>query len=718
MPSNDPSLEEFLSQARMLERKGDFARAEGIYRDILEKWPDDPRARRRLKALGALTGAGAGLAADKPRQSQIDEVVALYNQGRLPEALAYVSALVDRFPNAAQLHNIQGAVNARLGRFPETLACYQKALALKPEYAEVHNNLANTLARLGRHEEAIASYGEALKLKPDYAEAHNNMGSARHQLGRYEEAIACYRQALKIAPAYAEAHNNLGNALSDLDRPDEARACFSRALELNPGLAEAHNNLGNAFRKLGKIQSAMESFADATRVNSEYADAWNNLGTSLNELGRSDQALECFARAVKLRPGFAAAHANLGNTLSDLGRHPEAIACYQAAIHFQPGFAQWHNNLGNALYDLGRFDDAEASYTRALELDPGFAQAHYNLGLVATCSAGDPRLDRMLALRAQSDISEQDAMFLDFALGKACEELGDMDKAFSYLSQGNRLKKKAIGYEISADRARFSQIREMFWMDGLRGLRPAEAPTGEGKQPIFIVGMPRSGTTLVEQILASHPRVHGGGERQALTRILNPVLDKMASENNALLDPRLIAQVWNAYLEPLQRNPAEAAYITDKMPGNFMWIGFLLSANPDVKIIHVRRDPVATCWSIFKHQFGDSGNGYAYDQLDVAEYYNLYADLMDYWNKAFPGRIFELNYESLTENQEQETRRLLDYCGLDWDPACLDFHKTTRAVQTLSGQQVRRSMYTGSSQAWRKVEAQLQPMIGVLGARS
>lgn len=239
---------------------------------------------------------------------------------------------------------------------------------------------------------------------------------------------------------------------------------------------------------------------------------------------------------------------------------------------------------------------------------------------------------------------------------------------------------------------------------------------GEGftRSPIFIVGMPRSGTSLAEQILASHSQVFGGGELEDLGRILGPVVQQEPPGTKEQINTQMLVSLRNTYLNELASRPGDTPFITDKMPTNFKWIGFLLSVMPGVKIINMQRDPVATCWSIFKLQF--RGSGYTNDLVDIAEYYKLYLDLMEFWRKEFPDQIYDLDYEALTKNQEQETLRLLEYCGLEWEQQCLEFYNTERAVRTLSDKQVRQKMYTGSSEVWRKYEAQLSPLLEALNS--
>jgi len=320
----------------------------------------------------------------------------------------------------------------------------------------------------------------------------------------------------------------------------------------------------------------------------------------------------------------------------------------------------------------------------------------------------------MLELIANPSISENNKKHLSFALGKAYDDIGDAESCFQHLLEGNRLRKKELGYDINSDKRLFSRIKSIFAADELPTIEETQPVTERKKQPIFIVGMPRSGTTLVEQVLASHSQVYGADELEILDRIVRQILGNIHKVHFDKLTMDVVRDVRNVYLAKLDILGDDEPRITDKMPLNFMWTGFILTAMPEAKVINLQRDPVATCWSIFKHYFSSKGGGFAYDLVDIAEFYKLYIDLMDFWQGRFPNQIYDLNYEALTENQEKETRKLLNYCGLGWEDQCLAFHKTKRAVKTASSVQVRQEMYKGSSETWRKYETLIQPMIQAL----
>ncbi len=527
------------------------------------------------------------------------------------------------------------------------------------------------------------------------------LGAAIAGLGHPDRAIGYYMNAIEIDPKSADAYNNLAAVLLDLGRHREALGTLAKAIDIKPEFAIAHNNMGNALRNLGRPREAIESYETALELAPTYAEAHNNLGITYSQLGMLKEAIESFTSAITIEAGFVVAHNNLGNALREFGRVREAVDCFENALRLAPEFVEAHNNLGNSLSVLGRRDEAVASFHKALELNPDFAGAHRNLSLAKTYVPGDAQIDHMLGLIERDGLSDDDRMQLSFALGKAYEDLGEWDKAFAYFSEANRIAKQAGGYALADDENAFAQLKGWF----PEGASAVGGAAEQATTPVFIVGMPRSGTALVEQILASHSDVYGAGELSLLERAVR------SGARKEVQDPlSQLASIRETYQAGLADIGISEPYVTDKMPLNFRWIGFICTAMPGARIVHVERDPRATCWSIFKHHFPSHGHGFANDLQDLAGFYKLYRGLMAFWCERFPGRIYDLNYEALTENQEDETRKLLEYVGLEWEDACLEFHKTERAVQTSSSSQVRQAMYRGSSDAWRNYEDHLGPL--------
>jgi len=524
--------------------------------------------------------------------------------------------------------------------------------------------------------------------------------------GAPDQAMQLYRAVLKKFPGNKRAIEGL----KSLTRPKPNQG----QIALNTGPTQEQINGLIALYQRGRLQDALEQGAALAERHPNVPLILNILGAANAGLGRLDQAVARYTKALQIKPDFAEAHNNLGNALKALGKHEEAIASYTKTLQIKPDFAEAHNNLGIALSELGMHEEAIASHTKALQIKPDYADAQRTLGVIKNYKIGDPQVAQMLELIANPSISENNKKHLSFALGKAYDDIGDAESCFQHLLEGNRLRKKELGYDINSDKRLFSRIKSIFAADELPTIEETQSVTERKKQPIFIVGMPRSGTTLVEQVLASHSQVYGADELEILDRIVRQILGNIHKVHFDKLTMDVVRDVRNVYLAKLDILGDDEPRITDKMPLNFMWTGFILTAMPEAKVINLQRDPVATCWSIFKHYFSSKGGGFAYDLVDIAEFYKLYIDLMDFWQERFPNQIYDLNYEALTENQEKETRKLLNYCGLDWEDQCLEFHKTKRAVKTASSVQVRQEMYKGSSETWRKYETLIQPMIQAL----
>lgn len=612
-----------------------------------------------------------------------------------------------RHANAGDVHHAAALYRSILKEYPGNKRASQ-GLSLLDRRAPIRRmdgsapprDRINALLALLSRDDVKTAMDEAQALSgqfPKSVELFNIIGVSNSKLGRLDDAVTAFGKALAIDPDCLEALWNLGRALKRLGRSEDAVTRYERAREIAPHRADAHKNLGDAYLGLCRLNDAKDAYERALEIKPDYLEAYNNLGYALIELGHIQDAAATLNKALKIKPDFAEALHNLGNAYKHLHRHEDAIACYQKAIRLNPDHADAYNSRGATLADLGRRNDAAASYEKALAVRPGFARAHYNLSSIKQFEPEDPQIEHMADMLAQPDLTDTDRTLLHFGMGKAQDDLAQHAQAFEHFAAGNRLRKALLGYKIADDRGLFARIKETQNAISRSGGGAARRPDASGATPIFIVGMPRSGTSLVEQILACHSQVYGAGELAALE---NGIKDHeiLGSQNPS----SLIADLERHYRQSLRKLAPGATYITDKMPLNFRWIGLIRAALPDARIVHVKRDPRATFWSIFRHSFTMGGNGYAYDMQDIFDYYHLYKDLMGFWEEQFPGDIHHLDYEQLTLNQEEETRTLLNYAGLDWEDQCLAFEKTKRAVATASAYQVRKPIYQGSSEAWRK----------------
>jgi tetratricopeptide (TPR) repeat protein len=418
-----------------------------------------------------------------------------------------------------------------------------------------------------------------------------------------------------------------------------------------------------------------------------------------------------YESALALQPGLAAAHNNLANSLHALGRHDEAIAQYEAALAARPDNAAAASNLGTALRELGRLPEARRAFERAVALAPRQAGFHLNLAEMKRFSAGDAQLAQMEDLAREAEaLPREEQVELQFALAKARADLGDHAAAFGHLRRGNALKRAETAYDERATLSLLARIGDVFTPELMR----RKAGLGEASDvPVFIIGMPRSGTSLVEQILASHPALFGAGELTDFTALASESVEEFP-EDVAAMEGEALRGLGARYLAGLVARAPRALRITDKLPANFLLAGLIHLALPQARIIHVRRDPVDTCWSCFATLF-TQGQPFAYDLGELGRYYRAYDALMAQWRAVLPpAALLEVGYEDVIADLAGEARRIVAFCGLDWDEACLAFHRTERPVRTASAAQVRQPLYGSSIGRWRGYAAELGPLLDAL----
>ncbi|MFQ5785014.1 MAG: sulfotransferase [Alphaproteobacteria bacterium] len=571
----------------------------------------------------------------------------------------------------------------------------------------------------GRLDEAEAGYRRILAARPDHADALHLLGLVAQQTGRGGEAIALIGRAIAAAPGVARYHGNLALALLQQGRLGEAEARCREALALDPGYVDGLNTLATILKDQGRLDEAIASLRRAVALRPDYAPAHNNLGNILKDRGDFDAALACYARALEIAPDYVAAEFNRGVALTGLGRLDEAEASCRRALALRPDDADAHNNLGNVLRFKGRLDEAAAAYERALELRPDFASARNNLAEFRKFEKDDPGFAALEALKGRDRLAPHEAISLRFALGKMYADIGDHDRAFANYREGNVLRAHEAarqGRVFRADEhARY--VDAVITTFGADFFARAASGGAESDRPVFIVGMPRSGTSLVEQILASHPQVYGAGELPEIGLIAGRIAGQTGSAypvGAAALDATTRRRLGEAYLERVAAAAGDARRVTDKLPANFLHLGLIALILPGARVVHCRRDPRDTCLSCYFHDFYQ-GNEFSNDLADLGAYWRDYRRLMTHWRETLPLAVIDVDYEALVADQEAESRRLVAFCGLEWDARCLDFHKTERTVRTSSTLQVRKAIFTGSVGRWRAYASHLAPLNAALG---
>jgi tetratricopeptide (TPR) repeat protein len=644
--------------------------------------------------------------------------VIAHSIGNLPAAIDLFSHAVAADGGVAQFQADLAETYRLAGRLEEALAFGRRALTLAPENVQLLNNLGIVHYERGAFEEAAAFFERAIEREPGFAEAHCNLGNTLRARGGAEEAAAAYRKAIALKPSYAAAFNNLGTALRDLGRLEEAEAAYRAAFALNPDDPMVLDNLALALRDLERLDEASALLDASLSLAPENGRTLTHVALVRLDQNRAAEAHDAARRAVALLPGDPETLNAMGLSLQELGRVEEALKFYRLALACKPDFAGAYNNIGNVLKQEGRLAEAHDAYARSLIIDPRQAEVYVNLADTRKVKRGDAWLAGMEDFAGEMESLRPTArMRLHFALAKAHDDLGDYDLAFRHMREANALKRTQIAYDETASLELFDRIRETFdapLIEAKSGAGDPDAP------PIFILGMPRSGSTLVEQILASHPLVHGAGELPHLGEIVG---DLRAQGDAALAFPEIaqamdlqdFGKLGREYVARLRQYSATAAHITDKMPSNFCFVGLIHLALPQARIIHVTRDPLDTCLSCFSRLFSAEQN-HTYDLAELGRFYRKYAELMAHWRQVLPeGRMLELRYEDVVGDLEAEARRMTAYCGLEWSESCLAFHKTNRPVKTASASQVRRPIYKTAQNRSRHYREHLAPLIAALG---
>lgn len=713
LPLSAERIKALFGEALRLHRAGRLDAAEATYREVLAAHPGAAEAHYQLGRIALERGAAdqavrhfeaaRGLKPGEPAIWTAEaEALARIGDARRSRAFlraataaglkgAHLRAVEDRLaPALARRRPVLGSappgeVKALVAlmkaeRYPEAERRARALVTAHPDSAVVRLALANALAAQDRIAPALAAFEATLAIDPDYAEARSDLGLVLIAAGRVEEGVAQLRRSLKLSPDNPLALLNLGRGLADMGDPHKAIAAFRRALELEPRLTSARPRLAEQLVKVGMPD-------DAERILSTPAAQRENPARRLLALAK--------VRAAQNRPDAAR----------------ESFA---AAIAADPDRAAAYRDRATFLQSLGEFAAAEADFRKAIALEPTHGAQYRMLLASYRITPDDPLLARMERLFHGTELpDDRSRMELGFALARAMEQIGAHDRVFSYLGPANRLMRRLYPFDIASRRAEIDGLKAAFADTDFARRRVAEA-TGAG--PIFVTGMPRSGTTLVEQIIASHSRVDGAGE-----------VGFFAQKASLLLADgggyRPLSQIDDAELRNLGQGTAdmhrhlcpEAEIVTDKSIQTYLVMGMVRLAMPNARIVVVRRDPRDNCLSIYKNVFAEGTHRYAYDLRDLGLYYRTFVEMLDFWRAKLPGGFHEIRYEELIADPEGQARALIAACGLDWEEACLDFHKTERRVSTISLHQVRQPIYASSSGAWQRHAHELGELIEALG---
>jgi tetratricopeptide (TPR) repeat protein len=643
-----------------------------------------------------------------------DQAIALINSGDLAGAEARCRAALAEYPRDVNMLALLGALLVKLDRAEEAEAKLRQVITEAPTFAKPHEDLGHLLVQKNRAQEAVPLLERATHLDPKLDKAWFTLGRALVLAGRGAEADAAFERSFELSPerrlmALAAEHQKEG-------RYDEAEPLYRRILRHNPRNVDALRLLALVALRAERADEAEGLLEKAISLAPDYIAAIIDLGRMRKEQDRYGAALECFDRAIALDPGNVQAHYLRGATLAPAAFTVEAIDAYQQCLKFKPNHVAALMGLGHVLKAVGRYDESVASYTECIRQSPESGETYWSLANLKTYRFDDAAVAEMERRIAGSDLSASSEVHFLFALGKAHEDRGDFDRAWHYYRSGNTKQRALVSYDPVQTETMNDRLVRVFSAEFLQSRRGTGlADPG----PIFILGLPRSGSTLLEQVLASHSQVEGTSELPYVGRVATWLNRNRADGINYPeavheLAPENFASLGRDYLNYAQMHRRSGApRFIDKMPNNFPSIGFLALILPQAKIIDARRHPLDTCLSCYRQLFA-KGQAFTYDLTEIGEYWLQYQRMMDHWHEVLPGRVLTVQYEEVVADFETQARRLLEFCGLPWEDACLRFYESDRPVRTPSSEQVRQPIYDRSVGHWRNYETHLDELITVI----
>lgn len=701
----------------------------------------------RQAPVGSVDPSAGGLSVEQALQ----QAARHHAQGQAADAEALLRQILTKVPGHAAALHLLGVVLYQAGHAVAGIASIERAVAQAPSEALFRSNLAEMCRQQGRLDEAISHGQQAVELAPEMACAWSNLGVACHDAGQLDRAQACqeraigldarlvpalnslgsiararqdlpgaadwYRRALTVQPDHLEALSNLGAVLVESGDVEAAQAPLEHAVRRKPDYAEALCNLGLVRLKQSRCPEAIALLRRCLTLRPAYPEAMVGLALALHDSDQTAQARQWLDKVVALRPDKHDAWCHLGTVCQEMGDIDLAEQAYRRALALVPRHADALTGIGNIRLEQGRFDEASDMLGQAIAADPEHLGARFHLVQTRKVGAEDDNVAYLQGrLPRQNELGADQRVALHYALGKAHDDRGQWDQAFAHYLQGAGLKRSLMRYDEAAEERLFQQIMAIVDRDFIARFH------GQGHPddcPVFVLGMPRSGTTLTEQIIASHPQAHGAGELQELMSVLNGPAGNTPGPfpaNLAGLDAAALARWGQDYAARLRRRAPQALRITDKLPGNYIAMGMIPLMLPRARIIHVRRNAVDTCVSCFTRLFNRHQEP-TYDLAELGRHYTRYARLMAHWRAVLPADSFiEVQYEDVVADMPRQARRLIEFVGLPWDEACLDFHRNPRRIRTSSVTQVRQPIYKSSVERWRHYEHHLQPLLAALGS--
>ena len=623
-----------------------------------------------------------------------------------------LSEILKKFPNDPNALRLSGVSSLEQEKPEVALIPLQKAIRVAPKFLQAHENLAQAWTQLGDLNKAEVCFKKCLELDASNFSNWKALGDVLSDQGKDEEADKAYKNAISTDKKYLD----LQKAMSQVQKGNlgEAEKIYREILSDDPNNVDALRLLALLASRTGAVDQAINMLENCTKIAPDYALAWENLAKMYRQKDDPDslqKAAFCFRKATELRPNWAEGWAGLGTMQTRSSQHEEGIESYKKSIELKANQPRVHLSLGHVYKTTGNQEACISSYNEAISFDNNFGEAYWSLANLKTYKFSGEEISSMEKKIELTEVPEREKVHFLFSLGKALEDMGNYDESFEYYKRGNDLNRGRTTYDPKAIEALSERLKQFFTEERFHENKDFG---DNSNSPIFIVGLPRSGSTLIEQILASHSKIEGTME---LPNIMNIARKLGNSTKDRTAYPEVIESLQGSDLTDLGKSFIDETqflrtgkqYFIDKMPNNFSHIGLIKLILPNAKVIDARRNPMDTCFSCFKQLFA-RGQAFTYDLSEIARYYVNYVNLMDHWDKVLPGYVFKVQHEDLINNQEGVTRDLIDFCEVDFESSTLEFYKTKRAVKTASSEQVRQPINTKGVNQWKNYEAHLKDL--------
>ena len=643
-----------------------------------------------------------------------DRAVELVKGGARQEAEALCRQALEQNPGDINFVALLGWILAESNKLEEAEELLTRAVRTTPGNAKAQEDLGTVLLNLNRPEEALNHLERARELRPPNAPLLSKLGGAYQKLGRLQEADAVLKQAASMSPVQAKLEEATRLFIAGKFRESE---------KLTQALVRENPDNVNAALLLARIAIMAKCFEDArvileriTQTKPRFVAAWHDLATVLKELHHYEEAVSILENAVSIEPNNALTHYYHGAALAMAARPEDAVDAYRTAVTLDPKIPGAHIGLGHVLKTVGDQEGGIEAYRQAIELRPNFGETYYSLSNLKTFRFNDSEIENMQTRLANDKLPIDCRVHFAFSIGKAFEDQKQYDNAFEHYRLANQLHRDSIAYDPVQTEVAHRRMCEIF-DDEFFARHRAGGYGCERPDPIFIVGLPRSGSTLLEQILASHSQVDGTSELPDISMIAQgltePKTGRVFPGCMTDMGPEELARLGQQYLTQTQRHRGSSPFFTDKMPNNFAYTGFIKAILPNAKIIDARRHPMDSCFGSFKQHFA-KGQTFTYDLFELGEFYLEYDLMMAHWNKVLPGQVLRVQYENVVENLEDEVKRILTFCELPFEEGCVNFHETERAVRTASSEQVRQPIYKGAVATWKRFGTHLDELREIL----